>query len=436
MIKMNKKNFGISAVFLLAVILGIGIVSAGLTIDGFSCPKDVAKDAGSFACTVTIGNAAGDSITLNTLKLYPSSPVWLELPNGEFKEANGPGSTTEKSFSVNFGNLKAISAGSNKGFSKIYLDDVVHTDDIITDVEVNVIDLVVTTSNSASSAASGASFTTSPNVIVYGDGSVTLSLTIDSGGCSIGNQASQKTTTIASNTNQQTWSPVTWTITQGSSGACRFTLTAAMTGANGAATKTSTLSQSVTCTDCTTTTTTTSPGSSGAGGGGGGGGGSTTVITPITKLINSIITELGKDELFGFSFGSLEHTLSVLDVTETTATVKIESSPQILAFSIGEEKQVDLDADSVMDISIRLKSINIITKKATFVLTPLYVPEEGKETGKGGAAGGPGEAEKTDKTIKEKNYVVIVLSALIAVVLIIISIRLALNARKGKRRAS
>ncbi len=433
--KMIKTRvWGIWVVFLLVVVLGIGIASAALTIDGFTCPKDVAKDAGSFECTVTIGNAEGDSVTLNHVYLHPNSPTWLKLDGGNPIHSLGPGTTTDKSISVKFSGLEAISAGSNKGFSQINLDDPAYTDEAITNTKVNVIDLIVTTSNSASSAASGASFTTSPNVIVYGDGSVTLSLSIDSGGCSIGSQASQKTTTITSNTNQQTWSPVTWTITEGSSGDCKFTLTAAITGANGAATKTATTSQTVTCTNCTVTATVI-PGTGSGGGGGGGGGASATVITPVTELTKSITTELGKDELFGFSFGNENHTLTVLDVTETTATVKIESQPQTFTLYVGEEKQVDLDADNIMDISLRLKSINLITKKATFVISPLYLPEKGKEAGKGKGEGGAGEG--TGGLLKEnKSYILIVLIALAAIALIIVSIRLALKAKRENRGAS
>jgi hypothetical protein len=201
----------------------------------------------------------------------------------------------------------------------------------------------------------------------------------------------------------------------------------------GGSTKTSTLSQTVTCSDCSTGGTT----SSGGGGGGGAGGATTTAVTPVTELTKSLTSELGKDELLGFSFGGANHTLTVLNITDTTATIQIESAPQILTLALEEERQIDLNADGVNDISLKLKSINTITKKATFVLTPLNVLRAqggGEETGTGGGGRGAPTTTKTEPGGGKSsiNYILIILVALIAIVLIAIGIKLAVKAKREK----
>lgn len=182
----------------------------------------------------------------------------------------------------------------------------------------------------------------------------------------------------------------TWTITQGTSGSCKYTISAAATGDGEVASKTDSTSSTITCTDCPTS----SGSSSGGGSGGGGGGGGASTITS-EELTKSIMQEAGIGESIKFKFGGTEHKISITNLTETTATVDVESEKQTLIFIVGEEKQIDFERDGKNEISLRLKSINIITKKASFVVTPLYVlGEEGVPSGGSGEEpGGEGEGK-------------------------------------------
>ncbi len=337
--------------------------AADFAVNSFSCTPGEAAINEIFSCTVQIKNNGDAAGSVSTATLFPDSNNWLE--QASYAQASGasvsPGQTTE----VTFSGLRAVKAGNN-GFLKITLDQVTDTFVADNNVKQNVIDVSVSVSNSASSANMGQSFTTTAQTTAGGNIDVTLTWTRVSGGCGIGNQASQKSISGMQNGNKQSRD---WTVTQGTtSGDCKFTITAAATGANGLASKTDALTSTVLCPNCPVSSSSTGTGSGGGGGGGGG-------AASFGELNAVVFKELGKEESFRFLFGGSNHTLMLLEFTETTATIRISSESQIFTLTVGDEKQVDFEKDGKNDISIKLKSINIITKKALFVLTPLYIPE-------------------------------------------------------------
>ncbi|MBL7147275.1 MAG: hypothetical protein ISS82_00425 [Nanoarchaeota archaeon] len=92
--------------------------------------------------------------------------------------------------------------------------------------------------------------------------------------------------------------------------------------------------------------------------------------------------------------GTTIHTITIKEVGLTTVTLVIESDPIEITLSVGETKEIDVDADGENDISITLNSIgdenmvDLTTKR----LTPLPVaPTEGV-TPTEGPAEVPGEA--------------------------------------------
>lgn len=389
---MNKiKNLLIS----IALILSISLASAAADFDvnTFSCtPSEVAINE-VFSCTAQIKNNGDTGGAVNNLRLYPDSNAWMEQTS--YLQTSGanvnPGQTTE----VTFSGLRGTKSGNN-GFTRISLDNEDDTWVADNNVKINVIDVSVTTANSASSKASGQTFTTTPEITAGGGIDVTLTLTVDSGGCGIGNQASQKSTTGL--TNGQKWTPSAWTVTMGSSGDCAFTLSASATGSNGIATKTSSTSKTVTCSSgCSSGGGGSSGGSSGGSAGAGGGIG--TQILFVGELKESIQQEIGKNENMGFSFGGENHSVSITNLTETTASIVVRSTEKRFVMTVGEEKNVDFNDDGKEEISLKLKSINIIRKKALLIVTPLYLPSKEKT---GESSGADGEKESEKKEISEE----------------------------------
>lgn len=383
--------------------MSFAMAAAEFAVTSFSCtPSEVVINS-VFSCTAQIKNNGDASGSVSTATLYPDSGNWLE--NANYPQSSGATVAAGQSTEVTFTGLKAIKSGNN-GFSKIMLDSVTDTYVADSDIDVNVINVIVTVSDSVSSAAMSATFDSTSSVAAGGNIDVTLTFTVNSGGCSIGSQPSQKTISSMQEGNTQSR---TWTVTQGTSGNCRYTISATATGAGGIASKTDSTSSTVTCTDCPTSSTNATSSSSGGGGGGGGGG---AIVLGELVLGESQTKEISKDGKIKFNISSIEHTLTLVDFTDTKATITIESEKQTLTLAIGEEAKIDLDKDSIYDVSIKLKSINSITRKVTLVLTriseqippPTNVTKETSEAVKEGAKEGEkviGEEKKGGIKIRD-----------------------------------
>jgi len=102
-----------------------------------------------------------------------------------------------------------------------------------------------------------------------------------------------------------------------------------------------------------------------------GGGGAPPSTTNSNNLINSFSEEqisLGIDQMIaplqsvGFKFSNENHTIKVMNITNTSANILVSSTPQLISLAIGQNKSIDLNQDNVFDINIKLN--NILNGKA------------------------------------------------------------------------
>ncbi len=338
---------------------------AQFQVTSLTC-TDVAV-GGTFSCTATILNAGDYAATPGTFSLFPDSSDWLEKNSYTL-----PGTTVDNGETVEiaFTGLKAVKSGNANGFSNIKIDDVTDTSSSVTGLKVNAVDVAVDVTTSPSTAAQGGTFTATAEVTAGGNVDITLTFAVDSGGCSIGNQDNQKNVTGMKHGNKQSR---TWTVTQGS-GDCKFTITATATGSG---TKTDTSTGSVTCTNC---------GGAGGGAAAGGGGGGAAVKIALGELTSSVTQDLARGEKVTFTLGGESHSVSVTSLTETTAALVIQSHPQKVTMTVGEEKSFDVNDDGKNDISVKLNSLNVLTKKIKITLTPLQVqPQQPSPSAEGGS---------------------------------------------------
>lgn len=421
--KINNKNFIIIVFSLVITLFFSFFVSAveggpSFQVTSFSCSPSEVVVNDAFSCTAQVQNVGYSSGSVGTATLYPDSNNWLE--DSSYPQSSGTlvgaGQTTE----ITFSGLRATKSGNN-GFARIMLDTV--TDNYVSDnnIKVNAIDVVVTLSNSASSAAMGGSVTTTAEVSAGGNIDVSLTFTSSSGGCSIGSQTNPKTISGMSDGSKQSR---TWTITQGTSGTCRYRVSAAATGTGGIASKIDTSSSSITCTDCPVTVD-----SPGGGSGGGGGGGSEAKIYSIGEL-SSYEIELAKTEKISFQISSKVHSLTLSSLTETEIRFFVDE--QFFSLNIGKEIKVDVDGDNNADISVMLKSIN--TNKATIVLKKISGGVPGETTSKEeGESKGVTEkiAEKINEIVKSGTFIWAVVGVLIILAIVSLYYIIKLKRRKN-----
>jgi hypothetical protein len=137
-------------------------------------------------------------------------------------------------------------------------------------------------------------------------------------------------------------------------------------------------------------TTEATPSSSGGGSSGAAGYGIYTVT--LSQLGSGYSKELAVGGSIKFMLNGEWHTAKILFIGPDYVTVQVMSEPQIVNISLSEEKSFDITSDGVMDLSIRLVSINSVQKTAnlvfktmingtvTTITTPVIPAEEEKET--------------------------------------------------------
>ena len=428
----NKKNNLLKLYSIMIISLGIFIFNINFTeaaanfqVTSFSCSPAESVINSIFSCTSQIQNTGDAAGTLSTATLYPDSGNWLE--NSNYAQTYGSSINVGESISITFTGLRAIKSGDN-GFSKIMLDSITDTYVADNNKKINIIDVVVTVSNSASSAAMNVNFDSTSEITAGGNVDVTLTFTSNSGGCSIGSQTNPKTITGMTDGSKQAR---TWTITQGTTGNCQYSVSASATGTGKIANKIDSTSSSVTCTNCPTDS---SSSSSSSGGGSGGSGGAGLKIYIVGELTASYAVELAQKEKISFNISGVEHILTLINLTETNAIITIESKKQTFAIIVGNEILADLNGDNNADISVKLKSIDTITKKANLILlkvsggkpsesVPNLSPEEEAEKASGIAT--------AIKTIKNK---ILVLGIVFFIILAAVSGYYILKKRKRRIR--
>src|SRR3989344_2443690 len=355
--------------------------AASFQVTQIACPSG-AKVGSWFSCTVTIRNSGDASGTVGTVTLYPNADNWLEQAN-YVKTVNSQNVGVGDSVEVTFPGMKATKGGAGK-FSEVRIDEASDSSSIVTGYTMNIIDVSVIVTSSATSGGINSNFTTTAEVIASGEVLVTLSFAVDSGGCSIGDYESQKTLDMSHNSRQSH----TWTVRMGSSGNCKYTVTALATEKGTVALVTDNMQTTVSCTDCPVDSGSSS--SSSGGGGGGGGGGSTTAAS---ELVGSVSYTLGLSEKVAFLLDGKNHSVTVSSIAATSAEIIVRSEPQTIVLNIGQEKRVDVDGDGKEDLVIQLKNINILTKKVTLVLTSLVVPSSENSESAGQSGAGESEAQ-------------------------------------------
>lgn len=390
--------------------LGLISAAANFQVISFSCSPSESIINDVFSCAAQVKNTGDSAGSVSTATLYPDENDWLE--NSNYPQASGTSVDPDQSTSITFSGLRATKSGNN-GFSKIMLDSVTDTYVADNNKKVNVINVAVTVNNSVSSAAMNEEITMTSEVTAGGNVDVLLTFAVSSGGCSIGSQTNPKSITGMIDGSKQSR---TWTITQGTSGSCQYTMSVSATGEGGVASKIDSTSSTITCSNCPVASSSTTGGGSSGGGGGGGG------ITNIGELIGTQTKKFLNNQRINFNISSVTYGITLKNLTAVNALVSFSTGIN-KELALKEETKVDLNGDGQSDISVKLESINILTLQADLIMTrlaPLNVPAENEEANQAisgkATAGDGGELSKLGTNI----WIYLIIGIVIILVLIII----------------
>lgn len=142
-----------------------------------------------------------------------------------------------------------------------------------------------------------------------------------------------------------------------------------------------------------------SGGSSGGGGGGGGGGAPVYTLTQ-TQLDDGATKDMTKGAKLNFKIANQTHYLTLNEITGSSAKMTVSSTPQTFSLNIGEEKKVDVNADNVYDLSVKLEKI--ISNKAQVTIKAISQVILGKTSS---PTESENEIENTESTVQNQSSI-------------------------------
>lgn len=104
---------------------------------------------------------------------------------------------------------------------------------------------------------------------------------------------------------------------------------------------------------------------------GGGGGTATTTYDISTTELTSAIKDLGVGEAIKFKVENTTHTLKLIGLTASSASVQIRSIVITKLLQIGKEELADIDSDGVNELSLLLNNVSLSTMKANITVKSL-----------------------------------------------------------------
>jgi hypothetical protein len=82
-----------------------------------------------------------------------------------------------------------------------------------------------------------------------------------------------------------------------------------------------------------------------------------TYVVPDAELEQPFSKELSEKQRLKIKINSQDHYIGIIDLTTTTATINISSTPQQTTLTTGDEKKFDTNEDNYYDILVKLNSI-------------------------------------------------------------------------------
>jgi hypothetical protein len=163
---------------------------------------------------------------------------------------------------------------------------------------------------------------------------------------------------------------------------------------------------------------------------GGGGGGTIVYVISDADFEKGYTKDVKINEKLQVKINDEEHSISVTSLTASTATIKVESTPQQAVLAIGDEKKFEVTGDNYYDIYVKLNNITSskasITIKKISELIPSVSPVTNETETKP-------EAEKgAEEKVKTAPVVPLLLWIISAVVIMGIIIVLIVKGKKVK----
>jgi len=140
-----------------------------------------------------------------------------------------------------------------------------------------------------------------------------------------------------------------------------------------------------------------------------------TYVVTDEQFIEGYTKELAKKHRFKIPIGGENHYVGVVELTDTTATINVSSTPQQATLAIGDIRRFDVTEDGYYDLNVKLNSIE--NNKANLTIKSIHekvtVETEAEEAEKEEKA--KGEAETTPIEKKNLTWLWIVIGIIVLI---------------------
>ena len=159
----------------------------------------------------------------------------------------------------------------------------------------------------------------------------------------------------------------------------------------------------------------------------------TSTTLSATQLASGYTTSLYSGGLVIFTLNGTRHTLVVITINSTNAKIRLTSNPITATFARGEEKNFDLDNNTLNDLSIKLN--NITGSRASFTLKSINETLANTLLTNGDSTTGDltDGAAASDSNDNSKGTLIIWIIIVLVIIVLLIAYLLFLRIRKRKR---
>lgn len=167
----------------------------------------------------------------------------------------------------------------------------------------------------------------------------------------------------------------------------------------------------------------------GSPGGGGGAAGAGTYTITAEQFGSGVTRTLALNERLKLNISGETHYIKLTELTTTSITINVSSTPQIATLKVNESKVFDLDGDGTFDLEVRLAGISLVngTAKNSDIYVKKYVaaltePNENNETAGENTAAPIGNVGEIVSNIKESlgwGFCIVIVAIVLVIIWII-----------------
>ena len=144
--------------------------------------------------------------------------------------------------------------------------------------------------------------------------------------------------------------------------------------------------------------------------------------------------ELSAKNRLQISVNNETHYVGVSEITNSTVTINVSSTPQIAILSMGDIRRFEVNGDNYYDINVTLNSINMTSNKANITILSIHEEVTAQTIAEDQSKEETAQEKKKEDIKSEKKLWFYLIAGVIIILISIVSIVLIKNIKRGKKK--